>query len=285
MLRVAHLSDVHLTAARSVRRAYGLRCRAVRFGRPSDPSLRAVRLRAALEAVVAAGADHLVLSGDLTELGDDAEFEMFAEVLSGAGIPESRITLVPGNHDAYTSSDGWRRALEGPLAPWAATSAPAGGVRIVDRGPLVLAAVDVSRHQPVVLSGGELSARLAEEIERRIAAPSRAGVAIALVVHHPPFPKHDNAAYRWVDSLQGSERLLALLGRHPTLYILHGHLHQAVDRLRTFGAPGVADDVEAPRVRLYDVTGGALVPSGVVTAAPAPASAGSGSDAGPMGRP
>ena len=122
-MRVAHLSDVHLTTLQSVRRAYGLRCRAVRFGRSADPSVRAQRLRSALDAVVASGADHLVISGDLTELGDDAEFERFAEVLADAAIDPGDVTLVPGNHDAYTTADGWRRALAGPLAPWARTSA------------------------------------------------------------------------------------------------------------------------------------------------------------------
>ena len=116
MRRIAHLSDVHLIAPNSSRATYGLRSRALRFGRTSDPSLRARKLAAALQAVVASGADHLVVSGDLTELGDDAEFELFAEVLEAAGIPAENVTLVPGNHDAYTTADGWSRALEGPLA-------------------------------------------------------------------------------------------------------------------------------------------------------------------------
>ena len=43
------------------------------------------------------------VSGDLTEVGEQAEFEQFAAILHDAGFPEDSVTLVPGNHDAYTS--------------------------------------------------------------------------------------------------------------------------------------------------------------------------------------
>lgn len=263
MRRIAHLSDVHLIAPKSVRPLYGVRSRALRFGRTNDPSLRAKKLAAALQAVVASGADHLVVSGDLTELGDDAELELFAEVLSDAGIAPERVTLVPGNHDAYTSASAWTRALEGPLAEWAPSSAKTGEVRIVDRGGVAFLPVDVSRYQSVVWSGGELTKATARAIDAALADRALADKAAVLVLHHPPFPKHDTAAYRFVDSLKGSELVYELLDRYPNLHLLHGHFHRVVDRPRVFGAPGVADDVDRPRVRLYDVREGALESAGV----------------------
>jgi 3',5'-cyclic-AMP phosphodiesterase len=262
-MRIAHLSDVHLIAARSQRRTYGLRSRAVRFGRTNDPTLRGKRLSTALETVKASGADHLVVSGDLTELGDEAEYELFGEVLASSRIDPDRITLVPGNHDAYTARDGWQRALEGPLAPWAKTSARAGTeVHVVDRGDAAFVPLDVTIHQSVLRSGGELRAETATRIDRLVRAPALEDKPVVLVIHHPPFPKHDNAAYRFVDSLKGSELVYELLARHRNLHLLHGHFHRVLDRERMFGAPGVADDVDGePRVRLYDVKGAALVPS------------------------
>lgn len=261
--RIAHLSDVHLIAPRSVRPLYGVRSRALRFGRTNDPSLRAKKLAAALRAVTAIGADHLVVSGDLTELGDDAEFELFAEVLADAGLAPDDVTLVPGNHDAYTSASGWTRALDGPLAEWEKTSARPGEVRLVDRGPVAFVPIDVSRYQSVVWSGGELGKDAARAVDALLADPGLAEKAVVLVLHHPPFPKHDTAAYRFVDSLRGSELVDELLRRHPNLHLLHGHFHRVIDRPRIFGAPGVADDVEQPRVRLYDVRDGRLESAGL----------------------
>lgn len=264
-MRVAHLSDVHLIAARSARRAYGLRSRALRFGRTNDPTLRGKRLAAALRSAKASGADHVVVSGDLTELGDEAEYELFGEILADAGIDAERITLIPGNHDAYTARDGWERAIDGPLAPWAETSARAGSaVHVVDRQDAAFVPLDVTIHQSVIWSGGEVRADAAARIDRLVRDPAFAGKPVILVIHHPPFPRHDNAAYRFVDSLRGSELVYELLARHPNLHLLHGHFHRVLDRERMFGAPGVADDLEdAPRVRLYEVNGAALISAGL----------------------
>lgn len=264
-MRIAHLSDVHLIADRSARFDYRLRRSAVRFGRSPEPRARADKLARALGAAAASGADHLVISGDLTELGDDAEFELFAEVLSAARLAPEDVTLVPGNHDAYTSERGWARALAGPLAPWAASSAGAREVRVVDRGDVVLLAADVTRFQSVVWSGGELTRAAAEEIDRRLSDPAIARRTAVLAIHHPPFAKHEHPAYRLVDSLRGAERVSALLQRHPNLHLVHGHFHRALDRPRSFGAPAVADDAGEARVRLYEAAGGTLASAGIFT--------------------
>lgn len=264
-MRIAHLSDVHLIAARSERPTYGLRSRALRFGRSNDAAMRGKKLSTALGSVVASGADHLVVSGDLTELGDPAEYDLFAEILADAGIAPERVTLIPGNHDAYTSRDGWARALGGPLADWAPSSARAGAdaVHVVDRDDVVFVPLDVTIHQSVLWSGGELRPDTARTIDRLAGDPALAKKPVVLVIHHPPFPKHDNAAYRFVDSLKGSDLVYGLLARHPNLHLLHGHFHRVLDRERMFGAPGVADDVDSPRVRLYDVRDDALVSAGL----------------------
>jgi hypothetical protein len=111
--------------------------------------------------------------------------------------------------------------------------------------------------------------------------------ALVLVTHHPPYHPHVLPIVRWLDGLRGYAEVLQLLGRHPRLQLLHGHLHRGVDRIvfptahtrrsglevrlvakdnaknseptRVFGAPATCDGPEdAPRIRLYDVNDGAL---------------------------
>src|SRR5882757_3368326 len=108
--RIAHLSDVHVLERRS-RESYSLSTRVVSFHRRLDEGARAQKMKAALDCARRAKADHVVISGDLTELGTPAQFERFAEVLHEAGIAPEQVTLVPGNHDAYESPDGWKKAL------------------------------------------------------------------------------------------------------------------------------------------------------------------------------
>lgn len=81
------------------------------FGRPLDAEARRVRLLRALDRVREAGADHLVLTGDLTEDGADAQFEVLAEVLHDAGVRPEAVTILPENHHAYIDVDAFERRI------------------------------------------------------------------------------------------------------------------------------------------------------------------------------
>lgn len=296
MRRLAHLSDVHILDSRAPLRSgrYRLATRFVAAGRAIAPESRSRRLAAALAAAKAGGADHVVISGDLTEVGEAAEFEQFAGILEDARFPDGAITLVPGNHDAYTKG-GWQKALAGPLARFASASASASdpGERkatpLVDRGPVALLPLDTTRFQTICWSGGVVTQATADALERRLSDPGLAGKALVLVAHHPPFYPKSVPVLRWIDGLRGYSEVLGLLARHPRLQLLHGHLHRVFDRIlggsggalkldpvgrtdadrsgadgtrrltRVFGAPATCDDREnEPRVRFYDVRGGAL---------------------------
>ncbi len=141
LTRIAHLSDIHLldeTREDRVRaRSYDLSTRFVSIGRRLDPEERRRKLEYGLRAARRAGAHHFVLSGDLTEMGTKAQYEALAETLHDSAIEPWRITLVPGNHDAYDSPTAWRDALDGVLRPWAPTSARNAGA-VVDIGRVCL---------------------------------------------------------------------------------------------------------------------------------------------------
>jgi 3',5'-cyclic AMP phosphodiesterase CpdA len=279
MRRVAHLSDVHTLDPDPHRGStrYRYSTKFVSIGRPVDPRARARKLARALSAAKASGADHFVITGDLTELGDDAEFEHFAHLLDDAHLPAGSVTLVPGNHDAYTTERSWQRALEGPLRPYADASAGELG-KIVDRGNVVLLPIDTSFFQTIARSAGMFTPEAAIAVQRRIDDPAFKDKTILLAMHHPPFERHMNPVAEWIDGLRGCARVLDMLARHARLQILHGHLHRVVDRIvglgkgvagvanrtRVFGAPAIVDDAEdVPRVRLYDLRDGALESAGL----------------------
>jgi 3',5'-cyclic AMP phosphodiesterase CpdA len=279
MARIAHLSDIH-TLDPQLRRSstrYRFATKFVSLGRPVDPRARAKKLLRGLAAAKASGADHFVITGDLTETGDASEFEHFANLLEEAGMPEDSVTLVPGNHDAYTTPAAWRRALEGPLKRYAGASASEPG-KVIDRGPLALLPIDTSLFQSMVLAGGLFTRDAATAVQARIDDPALRNKSIVLVMHHPPFEEHNNPLAQWIVGLSGRAHLLEMLARHPRLQLLHGHLHRIVDRIvdlgkgvagaasraRIFGAPATVDDGEdTPRVRLYDLRDGLLESAGL----------------------
>jgi 3',5'-cyclic-AMP phosphodiesterase len=275
MPRIAHVSDVHMLETRSGgSRSYGLDVRWLSLGRRLDARARAERLRRALDLARTGGADHVVVTGDLTESGRLEQFEHLAEVLLETGIDPQRMTLVPGNHDAYDAERTWAKAVAGPLRPFAEASAGAGHVghagRVVEVGGAVLLPVDATFHQPVTRSAGLFTPEAALAIERRAADARLRRKPMFVVLHHPPFERRLRA-WQWIDGLVGHERLLDILRRFRGLGVLHGHMHSSTDRgidggpARVFGAPAVVEDGEAARVRFYDVA------DDVLRVAPAPA--------------
>lgn len=276
--RIAHLSDVHTLDPEHRRSGarYRVATKFVSLGRPVDPRARAKKLARGLAAAKASGAEHVVITGDLTELGDPTEFEHFANLLDEAGMKEGAVTLVPGNHDAYTSASAWRRALEGPLRRYASASATDPG-KVVDRGEIVFLPIDTSYFQSMARSGGMFTPEAARRVQARIDDPAMRDKSIVLVMHHPPFERHSNPLSEWIDGLRGCKHVLEMLARHARVQILHGHLHRAVDRIvdlgkgvagmanraRILGAPAIVDDDEVPRVRLYDLRDGLLESAGL----------------------
>jgi Icc protein len=268
--RIAHLSDAHMLDPRPgrTRSGWSMRVRFLSLGRPLDAAGRRRKLHRSLETARRVGADHFVLSGDLTEIGSPGEYETLAEVLHESGIAPERMTLVPGNHDLYSSADAWRWALEGPLAAFARTSAREPG-KIVDIAGASLLPLDATFHQPVTRSAGWLPAEAIASIERRASDPTLARKPLVAIQHHPPFLRKTSALH-WLDGLVGAHAMMAMLEKFRHLWVLHGHLHAIVDRAlgcgvsRIRGATAVVDDKDAARVRIYDVREGRLEAAGLV---------------------
>jgi 3',5'-cyclic AMP phosphodiesterase CpdA len=202
---------------------------------------------------------------------------VLAEILADCPIAPEKITLVPGNHDAYTSGDAWARALAGSLRRYAPTSAPGSIVRL--RNAIILP-LSTSVHQHWTRSAGRIDALDFRRI-RACAIDCPDDCPIVLGQHHPPYA-HALAAYQWIDGLQNHAHIAAALGRLPRVHVLHGHTHRASDRrlgnaagIRAFAADAVVDN-EAP-LRLYELANGSILP---LTRSTSPGGALSGSSRG-----
>lgn len=53
--------------------------------------------------------DRLVVTGDVTNLALESEFELVRSKLDGAGLP---VTVIPGNHDTYTRGSAKKKRFE-----------------------------------------------------------------------------------------------------------------------------------------------------------------------------
>ena len=93
MLRVAHLSDLHLVGER-----YGYRMETGIHGPRGNRSFReALRKLAAIHAQ--SPLDRVLVTGDITDAGIRAEWAEFLDLLRGHEELRERLLFVPGNHD------------------------------------------------------------------------------------------------------------------------------------------------------------------------------------------
>ncbi len=81
-LRIVHLSDLHLS--------------------PKYYPERSHRLNNALRQATAHKADHIIVSGDITNQALPDEFAEFRRIIADHGLLDgNRLTVVPGNHDIF----------------------------------------------------------------------------------------------------------------------------------------------------------------------------------------
>jgi 3',5'-cyclic AMP phosphodiesterase CpdA len=172
-------------------------------------------------------ADHIAVTGDLVNLALTAEFAAAHQWLARLGPPE-RVTVVPGNHDAYVRAaaahplrywgDYMRGDADGPLTtPGAATHFPF----VRRRGPLALVGLSTAVPTGPLMATGRLGAdqlmRLADTLE----ALGREGVFRVVLIHHPPLSRPSQHLKRLIDA----GALRRIIAQHGAELVLHGHAH------------------------------------------------------------
>ena len=109
-MRIAHLSDLHLLDLKGVhprrflnRRVTGMVNLLTKRRNAHSPQI----FERLLEDILEQNVDHVVITGDVTNLALESEFERVAAYLRLLWDYQ-HVSLVPGNHDYYTG--GARRA-------------------------------------------------------------------------------------------------------------------------------------------------------------------------------
>ena len=164
--------------------------------------------------------DHIAVTGDLVNLALPAEFEPALAWLKGIG-PSERITVVPGNHDAYVRStrnlfaETWQSYLAGDETPDDGTVFPS----LRRRGPAALIGVSSAVPTLPLMATGWLGKRQMEALEAVLAKLASEQVFRILLIHHPLRSRARGKR------LTDSAGLLALLKRYGVEMVLHGHDH------------------------------------------------------------
>lgn len=243
MLRIAHVSDLHVLAP------MGVELRRVLFNKRMTGYANLVMTRGrvyrrdrllAVLAAAAAEADHLVVTGDITNLSLEGEYAEARRLLDGAAR-SAEVTVVPGNHDIYLPSihrDGrfphhFGAYMKSDL-PELAVELPAGRFPFVKlRGPAAIIALSSAIPRPPFVSAGLVGSAQLAALAQVLAHPEVARRSPVVLVHHGLFDSRFRLAQLRSGLVDAGalRRALQPLSRGLVLY---GHLHvRRRDPLRT----------------------------------------------------
>lgn len=266
MLRIAHVSDLHVLSP------HGVEWRRMLFNKRLTGYANLLRHRGrvyrreyllAVLRAAAAHAEHLVVTGDVTNLSLEREFEE-ARALLDAAARSVEVTVVPGNHDVYLPSIHEERRFPGHFGHFLRSDLPglsrdlrAGPFPCVKlRGPAAIIALSSAVPRPPFVSSGRVGRSQLAALGEILAHPEVARRTPVVLIHHPPLDGRVRLA-QLRDGLVDAERLRSALSPLARGLVLFGHLHVRVRRrlctaagvLEAICASGAALDHPHPAVR------------------------------------
>jgi 3',5'-cyclic AMP phosphodiesterase CpdA len=236
MFRLAHISDLHVLSPEGVhwremlfnKRVTGWANTRLRRGRV----FRRRHLEAVLDA--ASRADHVVITGDVTNLALDGEYRE-AERLLDRHAGAAEVTIVPGNHDLYLPSIRRERRFQHYLGSFVRSDLPELGVEVAAgtypfvklRGPAAIIGLSSAVPRPPFIAAGYLGHEQIAALRAVLAHPEVAKRVPVILVHHPPLDsRHRLLQLR--DGLTDAASLRDVLATVPRGLVLFGHLHVRV---------------------------------------------------------
>lgn len=246
MFRLAHVSDTHVLSPD------GVHWRELLFNKRitgwANTRLRRKRVyrRRYLEAVLdaASRADHLVVTGDVTNLALEGEYREALSLFDRrSGTAE--ISIVPGNHDLYLPSIGREGRFERHFGSFVRSDVPELGVAVPAgvypfvrlRGPVAIIGLSSAVPRPPFIAAGCVDHGQLQALKAILEHPEVARRVPVILVHHPPVDAR-NRLLRLRDGLTDAASLRHVLATLTRGLVLFGHLHRRV-RCR-FGALDVA---------------------------------------------
>jgi 3',5'-cyclic AMP phosphodiesterase CpdA len=243
-MKIAHFSDLHVLALQGVGMHRFLNKRLTGWAnlRLKRKAVHHTELvHAIARAMSEGGYDHVICTGDLTNLALESEFAATRAIFDRElDLEPSRVTVVPGNHDLYTRGAGTSRRFARYFADWLQSDLPAlaaetsaGLFPIVKfRGALAIIGLSSAVPRPPFIAAGELGKEQLDALARILAHPEVASRTAIVALHHPVVRKA-SARKQYLDGLRDGPALLAVLRSLHRGLVVHGHLHRRVQRAIT----------------------------------------------------
>lgn len=214
--------------------------------------------------------DHLALTGDLSNIALEAEWQASLRWLAAAGFSPQTATVIPGNHDAYVPEVVESHRFEALFGAFQSADvaldggAPYPFVRV--RGDVALLGVTSSVPTGDLGAWGEVGAAQLGRLAAALASPALRGKTRVVLIHHPPVKLKGEESR----NLKDRQALADALASAGAELVLHGHDHR--DERATLPGPGgreipivgagsasyTGGAEKRSRYNIYEIDGGAI---------------------------
>ncbi len=244
-MRLAHFSDLHVLALDGIGAHRFLNKRFtgwVNLKLKREHKHRPAYVREVAREVSRAKLDHVVITGDLTNLALEQEFDAVRNLLEEElGLAAENISVVPGNHDLYTRGAMRAQRFSKFFAPFIGSDLPDLGAEIALgrfpyvklRGPLAIIGLSSAVPRPPLVASGELGSKQLDALEAILGHDEVKRRTPVVALHHP-LHNPPSRLKTLIEGLWDADDLADALDHLPHGLVLHGHLHTRVQRhLRT----------------------------------------------------
>jgi len=228
-LRFLHCSDIHLLSLRGVgphrflnKRLTGGVNLMLKRGRHHHGALFDRLVEHAREQAV----DRVVITGDLSNLALEQEFEHIAAKLDAIGLP---VTVIPGNHDAYTRGSVRQRRFERMFARFMVGERlgedPDHFYPFVQRfAEVALLGVSSAQASLPLYAVGTVGEQQLSRLDQMLQGLGREGATRIVLIHHPVMLGVSKRRHDLLDI----EAFGEVIARRGAELVLHGHEHKAI---------------------------------------------------------
>ncbi|AKK20298.1 metallophosphoesterase [Candidatus Liberibacter africanus] len=226
MFILAHISDIHLSYPPSFfelspKRLIGLAN--WHFNRKKYFSHATANLL--INDIFSHNVDHLSITGDLINFTSKREISAATHWLKSLGNPYN-ISIVPGNHDAYT-----RKAKAKSLLAWeqyiTSDSYPIDSTKknlfpyLRIRDNIALIGCSTAIATPPFTANGYFGQKQAHDTSNLLRKTNKEGLFRVIMMHHPPILDTSSVYNR----MFGIKRFKKMIWHEGAELILHGHTH------------------------------------------------------------
>lgn len=221
---LAHLSDPHIGPLPKIpfRELLNKRLTGALNWHSARATIHNMDVLAAIMAdIVAQTPDHIALTGDLVNIGHEVEFPQALATTEVLGGPD-RVSIVPGNHDAYIRES--LPAMAAVFHPFMTGDDGQGQSfpYLRQRGDVALIGVNSGIPTLPFMATGKVGRAQREALARILDETRAAGLFRVVMIHHPPV----KAGARFGRSLKDNKDFTRILAEHGAELVLHGHNHR-----------------------------------------------------------